>query len=98
MISKKSLGQRDAREARFDLGSGVARDQDNRRARLRIVAVQRDQRDVLQRVQAYASAKKFDLVVADAIYFSSAVDITADILAELQKTDSQKSSSDGGGQ
>lgn len=56
------------------------------------------QRDVLQRVQAYASAKKFDLVVADAIYFSSAVDITADILAELQKTDSQKSSSDGGGQ
>jgi hypothetical protein len=30
---------------------------------------------VLQRVQAYASAQKFDLVVADAIYFSSAVEL-----------------------
>lgn len=57
------------------------------------------QRDVLQRVQAYASAQKFDLVVADAIYFSNAVDITADILAELQKGDTSKStgSSSSGG-
>ena len=43
------------------------------------------QRDVLQLVQAYASAQKFDLVVGDAIYFSNAIDITADVLAELQK-------------
>jgi outer membrane protein len=41
------------------------------------------QREVLQRVQAYASAQKYDLVVADAIYFSSAVDITAQVIAAL---------------
>jgi len=43
------------------------------------------QREVLQRVQAYASAQKFDLVVADAIYFSSAVDITAAVVAALNQ-------------
>ncbi len=49
------------------------------------------QRDVQQRVQAYASAQKFDLVVADAIYFSNAIDLTPAILAELQKgADSQR--------
>jgi outer membrane protein len=43
------------------------------------------QREVLQRVQAYASAQKYDLVVADAIYFSSAVDITAAVVAVLNQ-------------
>ena len=43
------------------------------------------QREVLQRVQAYASAQKYDLVVADALYFSSAVDITAAVVAALQQ-------------
>jgi outer membrane protein len=43
------------------------------------------QREVLQRVQAYASAQKYDLVVADALYFSSAVDITAAVIAALQQ-------------
>lgn len=43
------------------------------------------QREVLQRVQAYASAQKFDLVVADAIYFSSAVDITAAVVTALNQ-------------
>jgi outer membrane protein len=42
------------------------------------------QRDILQRVQAYASTQKYDLVVGDAIYFSGAVDITADVLKALQ--------------
>jgi outer membrane protein len=42
------------------------------------------QRDIVQRVQAYASAQKFDLVVADAVYFSSTIDITADVLKILQ--------------
>lgn len=42
------------------------------------------QRDVLQLVQAYATAQKYDLVLGDAIYFSGAVDITAPVLAELQ--------------
>jgi outer membrane protein len=43
------------------------------------------QREVLQQVQAYASTEKYDLIVADAIYFSPAVDITAAVLAALQK-------------
>jgi outer membrane protein len=43
------------------------------------------QREVLQRVQTYASAQKYDLVVADAIYFSSAVDITAAVIAALNQ-------------
>ena len=43
------------------------------------------QREVLQRVQAYASAQKYDLVVADALYFSNAVDITAAVIAALQQ-------------
>jgi len=43
------------------------------------------QREVLQRVQMYASAQKFDLVVADAIYFSSAVDITAAVITALNQ-------------
>ncbi len=43
------------------------------------------QRDILQRVQTYASAQKFDLVVADAIYFSSAVDITSAVLEMLKQ-------------
>jgi outer membrane protein len=51
------------------------------------------QREVLQRVQAYASAQKYDLVVADALYFSNAVDITAQVIAALQ----QQPSSGGGG-
>jgi outer membrane protein len=43
------------------------------------------QREVLQRVQTYAAAQKFDLVIADAIYFSSAVDITAAVVAALNQ-------------
>lgn len=43
------------------------------------------QRDILQRVQTYASAQKYDLVVADAIYFSNAVDITAAVLDMLKQ-------------
>ena len=42
------------------------------------------QRDVLARVQAYASAQKYDLVLADAIYVSGAVDITPAVITALQ--------------
>jgi outer membrane protein len=44
------------------------------------------QREVLQRVQAYASAQKYDLVLADAIYVSGAVDITQAVITALQST------------
>jgi len=42
------------------------------------------QRDVLQRVQAFASAQKYDLVLADAIYVSGAVDIMQAVITALQ--------------
>src|SRR5215470_11034179 len=42
------------------------------------------QREVLQRVQAYASAQKYDLVIADPIYMSNAVDITQAVITALQ--------------
>ncbi len=44
------------------------------------------QREILQRVQAYASAQKYDLVLADAIYVSGAVDITQAVITALQAT------------
>jgi len=42
------------------------------------------QREVYQRVQAYASAQKYDLVIADPIYASNAVDITQAVISALQ--------------
>jgi outer membrane protein len=46
--------------------------------------VGRLQREVLQQVQEYARAQKFDLVIADAIFVSTAVDITDEVLAVLK--------------
>jgi outer membrane protein len=42
------------------------------------------QREVLQRVQDYARAQQYDLVIADAIYVSTAVDITDEVLTALR--------------
>jgi outer membrane protein len=42
------------------------------------------QRTVLQEVQTYAKAAGLDLVVADALYASSSVDITSQVLSALQ--------------
>ncbi len=42
------------------------------------------QRDVYLRVQAYASAQKYDLVIADPIYAGNAVDITQAVITALQ--------------
>jgi outer membrane protein len=42
------------------------------------------QREVLQKVQDYARAQQFDLVIADAIFVSTAVDITDEVLAALK--------------
>jgi outer membrane protein len=41
-------------------------------------------RDIAQRVQSYASEQKFDLVLTDAVYVSSTIDITAEVLKALQ--------------
>jgi outer membrane protein len=42
------------------------------------------QREVLQRVQEYARAQQYDLVIADAIFVSTAVDITDEVLTALR--------------
>lgn len=43
------------------------------------------QRSLLQQVQAYARSAQYDIVVSDVLYFSTAVDITAAVLANLQR-------------
>jgi len=43
------------------------------------------QRELLQEVQAYARAAAFDLVVADVLFASSAVDITPEVLKALSE-------------
>ena len=43
------------------------------------------QRELLQHVQAYARKEQYDLVVADVLYFSTKVDITAAVLASIPK-------------
>jgi outer membrane protein len=42
------------------------------------------QRSLLQEVQNFARTAGYDLVVADALYFSSAIDITDDVLEALE--------------
>ena len=42
------------------------------------------QRSLLQEVQTFARSAGFDLVVADALYFSTAIDITDDVLEALE--------------
>jgi outer membrane protein len=42
------------------------------------------QRSLLQEVQNFARTAGYDLVVADAMYFSSAIDITDDVLEALE--------------
>jgi outer membrane protein len=40
--------------------------------------------DIAQRVRAYASAQKYDLVLSDAVYVSGTIDITGEVLKMLQ--------------
>ena len=47
------------------------------------------QRSVVQRVQAYAEAEGYDLVLYEAVYASEDVDITAGVLAALQADSGQ---------
>ena len=44
------------------------------------------QRDLLQQVQAHARDSGYDLVVADVLYYSTAIDITEDVLRGLQQS------------
>ncbi|MCZ6476496.1 MAG: OmpH family outer membrane protein, partial [Gammaproteobacteria bacterium] len=44
------------------------------------------QRSLLQEVQNFARSANYDLVVADALYFSSAIDITDDVLQALEES------------
>ncbi len=51
------------------------------------------QRSLLQEVQNFARTENYDLVVADALYFSTAIDITDDVLQVLEE--SYSSANDG---
>ena len=42
------------------------------------------QRSVMQEVQTYAQSAKLDMVIADALYASPAVDITSQVLTALK--------------
>ncbi len=44
------------------------------------------QRSLLQEVQSFSRSAGYDLVVADALYFSTAIDITDDVLEALELT------------
>lgn len=46
--------------------------------------VSRVQRELLERVQTYSREEGFDLVIADALYFSDSVDITDEVLETLE--------------
>ena len=50
------------------------------------------QRSLLQEVQDFARTEGYDLVVADVLYYSTAVDITADVLAAIQASHQQRTS------
>lgn len=49
------------------------------------------QRSLLQEVQNYSRSQGYDLVVADALYFSTAIDITDDVLEALEAAYSRES-------
>jgi outer membrane protein len=44
------------------------------------------QRAVLQEVQNYARGENYDLIVAEAVYFSSGIDITEAVLESMQRS------------
>ncbi|MFO7286125.1 MAG: OmpH family outer membrane protein [Gammaproteobacteria bacterium] len=44
------------------------------------------QRTVLQAVQEYARRERYDLIVAEAVYFNSDLDVTAAVLEQLRKS------------
>ena len=46
--------------------------------------IQKLQETLVTRVRTFAQDKKYDLIVADAVYFSDATDITDDVLAALK--------------
>jgi len=51
------------------------------------------QRSLLQQVQIYARDTGYDLVVADVLYYSTAIDITDDVLRGLQESFSSSDAS-----
>jgi outer membrane protein len=53
------------------------------------------QRSLLTEVQSFARAEGYDLVVSDVLYYSSGVDITADVLESMQSSAGRRN---GGGE
>ena len=71
-------GQRDFAREQGDLNEDANLRQNEELGKL--------QRSLLQEVQNFARSAGYDLVVADALYFSTAIDITDDVLEALEAT------------
>lgn len=69
-------GQRDFQREQGDLNEDANIRQNEELSKL--------QRSLLQEVQNFARTAGYDLVVADALYFSTAIDITDDVLEALE--------------
>jgi outer membrane protein len=69
-------GQRDLQREQGDLNEDANIRQNEELSKL--------QRSLLQEVQNFARTAGYDLVVADALYFSTAIDITDDVLEALE--------------
>jgi outer membrane protein len=80
---QKQRAEKELRDLQRDLERRNAELQDDFNAR-RNEEMGRLQRSLIEEVRAYAKAQNFDLIVSDAIYATSALDITPAILSTLQ--------------
>ena len=81
---QRSQAEKQLREGRRDLSLKVNEYQDDFNARQN-EELSKLQKTLVEEVQAYAQAQKFDLVLADGVIFTSPVlDITPQVLAALQ--------------
>jgi outer membrane protein len=80
---QKARAEKELRDLQRDLERRNAELQDDFNAR-RNEEMSRLQRSLIDEVRAYAKAQNYDLIVSDAIYATSALDITPAILSTLQ--------------
>lgn len=80
--TERAATERELREGLRDLQRQDAMFQEDVNARYN-EEVNRVQRAVLQKVQEYAQEEDYDLIVGEALYFNSDLDITADVLETL---------------
>jgi outer membrane protein len=80
---QKARAEGELRNLQRDLSRKQSEFQDDLNAR-RNEEISRLQRTLIEEVRAYAKSQSYDLIVSDALYATTAVDITPAILASLQ--------------